>query len=300
MLHTKVVVVGSINMDLVTRATQFARAGETLLGSSFHRYMGGKGANQAVAAARLGACVTIIGAVGDDDFGLEMVTNLRHEGICTDYVQTIMGQNSGMANITVADEENSIIVIAGANMYLTVADIEAAEERFAEADIILSQLEIPMECVIATSKLAAKYNKTFILNPAPARAIPKELLEQITILTPNRYELAASLGAPQGLSPEELILKSPCPVLMTSGSKGAVYKDPKGRLRHVSGFKVQTSDTTGASDAFNGALAVFWHEGIDIAVRKACAAAALSITRSGAQNGMPFEFELSGFLASQK
>lgn len=229
-----------------------------------------------------------------------MVTNLRHEGICTDYVQTIMGQNSGMANITVADEENSIIVIAGANMYLTVADIEAAEERFAEADIILSQLEIPMECVIATSKLAAKYNKPFILNPAPARAIPKELLEQITILTPNRYELAASLGAPQGLSPEELILKSPCPVLMTSGSKGAVYKDPKGRLRHVSGFKVQTSDTTGASDAFNGALAVFWHEGIDIAVRKACAAAALSITRSGAQNGMPFEFELSGFLASQK
>ena len=153
---------------------------------------------------------------------------------------------------------------------------------------------------MAASRLAAKYNKPFILNPAPARAIPKELLEQITILTPNRYELASSLGAPQGLSPEELILKSPCPVLMTSGSKGAVYKDPKGRLRHVSGFKVQTSDTTGASDAFNGALAVFWHEGIDIAVRKACAAAALSITRSGAQNGMPFEFELSGFLASQK
>ena len=300
MLQAKIVVIGSINMDLVTRASKFPRAGETLLGNSFHRFMGGKGANQAIAAARLGADVCIVGAVGDDDFGYEMTTNLCREGIFTEHIQTLTGLPSGMANITVADEENSIIVIAGANMYLTVADIEAAEERFAEADIILSQLEIPMECVMAASRLAAKYNKPFILNPAPARAIPKELLEQITILTPNRYELAASLGAPQGLSPEELILKSPCPVLMTSGSKGAVYKDPKGRLRHVSGFKVQTSDTTGASDAFNGALAVFWHEGIDIAVRKACAAAALSITRSGAQNGMPFEFELSGFLASQK
>ena len=227
MLHTKVVVVGSINMDLVTRATQFARAGETLLGSSFHRYMGGKGANQAVAAARLGACVTIIGAVGDDDFGLEMVTNLRHEGICTDYVQTVMGQNSGMANITVADDENAIIVIAGANMGLTVADIENAEQQIASADVVLSQLEIPMDCVITAAKLAKKYGKPFILNPAPAQFLPSELWELVTLLTPNRYELADCLGLSQDLNPEELILKAPCPVLMTMGDKGAVYKDGK-------------------------------------------------------------------------
>lgn len=128
MLQAKIVVIGSINMDLVTRASKFPRAGETLLGSSFHRFMGGKGANQAIAAARLGADVCMIGAVGDDDFGYEMTTNLSREGVFTEHIQTLPGLPSGMANITVADDENAIIVIAGANMGLTVADVENAEQ----------------------------------------------------------------------------------------------------------------------------------------------------------------------------
>jgi len=300
MLQAKIVVIGSINMDLVTRASKFPRAGETLLGSSFHRFMGGKGANQAIAAARLGADVCIVGAVGDDDFGYEMTTNLCREGIFTEHIQTLPGLPSGMANITVADDENSIIVIAGANMGLTVADVENAEQQIASADVVLSQLEIPMDCVIAAAKLAKKYGKPFILNPAPAQFLPSELWELVTLLTPNRYELADCLGLSQDLNPEELILKAPCPVLMTMGDKGAVYKDGKDSLRYVSSFKVDTTDTTGASDAFNGALSVFWNQGIETAVRKACAAAALSITQDGAQNGMPFKEELEQFLAAHQ
>ena len=142
MLQAKIVVIGSINMDLVTRASKFPRAGETLLGNSFHRFMGGKGANQAIAAARLGADVCIVGAVGDDDFGYEMTTNLCREGIFTEHIQTLTGLPSGMANITVADDENAIIVIAGANMGLTVADIENAEQQIASADVDLSQRKL--------------------------------------------------------------------------------------------------------------------------------------------------------------
>lgn len=281
MLQAKIVVIGSINMDLVTRASKFPRAGETLLGNSFHRFMGGKGANQAIAAARLGADVCIVGAVGDDDFGYEMTTNLCREGIFTEHIQTLTGLPSGMANITVADDEN-------------------AEQQIASADVVLSQLEIPMDCVITAAKLAKKYGKPFILNPAPAQFLPSELWELVTLLTPNRYELADCLGLSQDLNPEELILKAPCPVLMTMGDKGAVYKDGKDSLRYVSSFKVDTADTTGASDAFNGALSVFWNQGIETAVRKACAAAALSITQDGAQNGMPFKEELEQFLAAHQ
>ena len=298
MLQANVVVIGSINMDLVTRAAKFPRAGETLLGSSFQRFMGGKGANQAIAAARLGANVAIIGAVGDDDFGCEMTTNLRREGVLTDHVQTLAGEASGMANITVADDENSIIVIAGANLGLSVNDIKDAEAQIASADVILSQLEIPLDCVMAAAKLAAKYGKPFILNPAPACPLPRELLELVTILTPNRYELATSLGLPQDLPLDELIMRSPCPVLVTVGGQGAVYGDRHG-IRRFAGFKVNAADTTGASDAFNGALSVFWNKGIDTAVHRACAAAALSITQDGAQGGMPFADELDRFLAER-
>ena len=185
-------------------------------------------------------------------------------------------------------------------MGLTVADVENAEQQIASADVVLSQLEIPMDCVIAAAKLAKKYGKPFILNPAPAQFLPSELWELVTLLTPNRYELADCLGLSQDLNPEELILKAPCPVLMTMGDKGAVYKDGKDSLRYVSSFKVDAADTTGASDAFNGALSVFWNQGIETAVRKACAAAALSITQDGAQNGIPFKEELEQFLAAHQ
>ena len=148
-------VVGSINMDLVTNAPRFPRMGETLLGTDFNRFMGGKGANQAVAAARLGADVRMIGAVGDDGFGYEMLTNLDREGVCSDCVKTVQGYSSGIANITVAGGENSIVAVSGANFALTPEDVLAHEETIAGSDVVLSQLEIPMECVITAAKLAA-------------------------------------------------------------------------------------------------------------------------------------------------
>ncbi|WP_373742201.1 ribokinase [Neisseria sp.] len=299
MYRAKITVVGSINMDMVTQCRRFPDIGETLMGTDFQRYSGGKGANQAVAAARLGADVTMVGAVGDDGFGYELLTVLNREGVNTDYVKTLPDLPSGMANITVADGENQIIVVPGANSGLTPADVEAAESRIAEADVVLAQLEIPMDCVITAAKLAAKHGKPFVLNPAPAQRLPEELLELVTLLTPNTTELACSLGLPAGMSAEEMIRRSRCPVLMTIGSDGALYNDENGQIHHQPAFRAIPVDSTGAGDTFNGAFAVYWKDGMASAVKKACAAAALSIAKAGAQSGMPFEEELEAFLAQQ-
>lgn len=296
MILGKIAVVGSINMDLVTRVSRFPKTGETVMGIDFQRYMGGKGANQAVAAARLGADVRMIGAVGDDEFGYQLLANLSREGIFTESVKILPDSASGMANITVSEGENMVVVLAGANYGLTAADIEAAETQIADADVVLCQLEIPLECVMCAARLAKKHGKPFVLNPAPAQRLPQELLGLVSLLTPNSHELAVNLGLPADTAAEELLARSPCPVLMTLGSDGAVYRDENGALRHVAGFQVDAVDSTGAGDTFNGAFAVFRHEGMATAVRKACAAAALSVTKHGAQMGMPFADELAQFL----
>lgn len=299
MSPTKIAVIGSINMDLVTGSPRFPKAGETLLGSSFNRFMGGKGANQAVAAARLGAEVCMVGAVGDDGFGYELLTHLNHEGIDTDSIRTLPDLPTGLANIIVAENDNQIIVISGANFGITPADIEADEARIAEADVVLSQLEIPMECVLTAARLARKHGKPFILNPAPAQKLPEELIRLTSLLTPNAHELAISLGLSEDMPAEDMVRMAGCPVLMTRGSAGALYCDENGELHTQTGFSVTPVDTTGAGDTFNGAFAVFWQEGIASAMRKACAAAALSVTRAGAQGGMPTSEELDAFLSSR-
>lgn len=297
---TKITVVGSINMDLVTGSPRFPKQGETLLGTSFNRFMGGKGANQAVAAARLRADVCMIGAVGNDGFGSELLAHLKQEGVDTAHVKILPHLPTGMANITVAGGDNHIIVVSGANFGITPADIEACEARIAESDVVLSQLEIPMECVITTANLARKHGKPFVLNPAPAQKLPAGLLELVTLLTPNAYKLAISLGLPEDTPVETLIRQAGRPVLMTRGSEGVVYNDDNGTLHRQPSFKVTPVDTTGAGDTFNGAFAIFLHEGMATAVRKACAAAALSVTKAGAQGGMPTLAELEAFLAQQK
>lgn len=300
MNQPKIAVIGSINMDLVTRAKRFPKMGETLMGVDFHHYMGGKGANQAVAAARLGADVRMIGAVGDDEFGYEMLANLSRSGVSTECVKTLAGVQSGMANIIVADGDNAIVVVGGANLGLQAEDIWAFEAQIAEVDVVLAQLEIPLSCIMAAAEIAQKHGKPFILNPAPAQKLPQELLEKVTLLTPNAYELAISLDLPLDLSIEEQIAQAPCPILMTVGSQGAVYNDEEGYLHRVPSFRVMQVDSTGAGDTFNAAFAVFWKtKGMAAAVRKACAAAALSVTKSGAQGGMPFAGELEEFLAQQ-
>jgi ribokinase len=291
----RVVVVGSINMDLVTLAPRFAEPGETILGERFLTVHGGKGANQAVAAARLGADVALIGALGDDAFGNELHNGLAREGISLEHVERIADCGSGTASITVAQGENHIVVVPAANARVTPAQIEHAHATLASADAILVQMEIPLESVEATLRLGQKLGKPVILNPAPAQKLPMEWLKLARYLTPNQHELAILLGASGDEDFRTLMQRAPAPVVLTRGDDGAWYRDG-GEPQHQAGFKVDVVDTTGAGDTFNAALAVFLHEGLPIAVRKACAAAALSVTRLGAQGGMPTRAELKEFL----
>ena len=298
---TRVVVVGSINMDLVTQAPRFVGPGETILGERFVTVHGGKGANQAVAAARLGAEVSLVGALGDDTFGDQLFAGLMHEGIDLEHVQRIAGCASGTASITVADGENQIIVVPAANARVTPAQLELAEAAIARADVVLVQMEIPLETIEATLRLGHRLNVPVILNPAPAQPLPTEWLQLARYVTPNQHELAILSGEKASVETEDfrqLMQRATYPLVLTRGSEGAWYRD-RGDAEpvHQRGFAVDAVDSTGAGDTFNAALAVFLHEGLSTAVRKASAAAALSVTRFGAQGGMPTLAEVDALLA---
>ncbi len=296
----RIVVVGSINMDLVTLAPRFPRPGETLLGTQFFTAHGGKGANQAVAAARLGAQVALVGALGYDAFGDQLHAGLTREGIDLAHVARLTQVGSGTASITVANGENTIAVVPAANAQVSPAQVEAARDAIAAADAVLVQLEIPLETVDATLRRAEREGVPVILNPAPAQPLPYEWLTRASCITPNQHELATVLGADASVDFRELMRACPCPVVLTRGSEGAWYRPADAaEPRHQAGFAATAVDTTGAGDTFNGALAVFLREGMADAVRKACAAAALSVTKLGAQDGMPTARELGAFLAGR-
>jgi ribokinase len=296
---TRLVVVGSINMDLVTVAQRFPAPGETLLGERFLSVHGGKGGNQAVAAARLGADVHMVGAVGDDDFAQPLCDALAAEGIDVEHVAHIDDCSSGTASITVSGGENQIIVVPGANAQLTSRHVMNAQELIARADDVLVQMEIPLETVEATLRLAHEQRVPVILNPAPAQRLPTEWLQLARYITPNQHELAILLGADPSEDFRALMRRSPCPVVLTHGAEGAWFRE-EGEPQHQRGFNVEAVDSTGAGDTFNAALAVFLHEGLPLAVRKACAAAALSVTRLGARGGMPHPAEVDALLARQR
>ena len=295
----KVLVVGSINMDLVVQAERFPGPGETLLGQSFHTFPGGKGANQAVAARRLGAQVAMLGCVGDDAFGRQLRGQLEAEGIDTRSVRTEGAVSTGVAAITVSQAENSIIVVPGANHALSPADVLAAENAFATADVVLCQLEIPLETAEAAAAMAEKHGKPLILNPAPAVPLSQALRARATVLTPNEHELAILLSGPDSAWQQQLA-RYPERILMTRGADGAWFAGRNGALHHQPAFPVSAVDTTGAGDTFNGALAAYWGKSFGEMTRLACAASALSVTRAGAQGGMPTREDLEGFLSSQK
>jgi ribokinase len=300
---TRIVVVGSINMDLVTQAPRFAGPGETILGERFLTVPGGKGANQAVAAARLGAKVALIGATGADTLGRQLRQGLAAEGIDLTHTVQLDGGASGTASITVAGGENQIIVIPAANARVTPAQVEQAQAMVARADAVLVQMEIPLETVAATLRLGQRLGVPVILNPAPAQKLPTDWLKLARYVTPNQHELAILLGAdPTETDSTEdfrdLMQRTPCPVVLTRGAEGAWYREG-GNPQHQAGFKVDVIDSTGAGDTFNAALAVFLHEGLPQAVRKACAAAALSVAKLGAQGGMPTLTEVDTLLALQ-
>ncbi|MDE1180464.1 ribokinase [Paraburkholderia sp.] len=290
----RVVVVGSINMDMVVETDVFPRLGETLFGNGFSTHPGGKGANQAVAAARLGADVTMIGCVGDDAFGAQLKATLAREGVDTQFVSTGRGP-TGIASITLSGGDNAIVIVPGANHELSADDVDRARDAIRDADIVLAQLEVPLATVLHAARVAKSLGKPFFLNPAPAVALSDELIALTTLLTPNEHELATALQTGHA-DWQATLATMPGRIAMTHGKEGAYYTDAAGELTHQPGFAVNAVDTTGAGDTFNGALAAFWHLGAAEAMRRANAAGALSVTRAGAQGGMPTLAELERFL----
>ncbi|NHR08417.1 ribokinase [Chromobacterium haemolyticum] len=294
---TRVLVVGSVNMDLVVEAERYPRLGETLFGKRFASYPGGKGANQAVAAARLGAQVTLLGCVGRDMFGSQLKEALQAEGVDIGRLREAEVA-TGLATITLAEGDNAIVVVPGANHELLPQHLDQDEQAFRDADVVLAQMEVPLATVERAAELAQRHGKPFLLNPAPAHPLPSSLLERAALLTPNEHELAQALDE-RGGDWQALMRKLPGRVAMTRGKDGAYFCRADGSLHHQPGFVVSAVDTTGAGDTFNGALAAFWPQGLEAAMALACAAAALSVTRAGAQGGMPTLAALQQMLKEQ-
>lgn len=300
----RVLVVGGSNTDMIVRVPRIPPPGETVLGGTFAMAGGGKGANQAVAAARAGGQVTLVARVGDDIFGNRALAGFEADRIDTRFVVRTGGEASGVALISVDERgENSISVASGANALLSVEDIAEAEEAFAAADIVLLQLESPLEAVAAAIRMAAEAGAPVILNPAPARPLEDALLRGVAVLTPNEHEAAILTGLPveseydARLAATRLRARGPETVILTLGSRGVFVSAP-GLEALVPAFAVEPVDTTGAGDVFNGALAVALAEKRPFgeAVRFAQAAAAISVTRPGAQPSAPLRREIEEFL----
>lgn len=303
-----IIVVGSSNTDMIIKVHRIPKPGETILGGEFSTAPGGKGANQAVAAARAGGDVIFIAKIGNDLFGKQTIQNLKKDKISTKYVSIDPQHPSGVALIFVAkDGENSIAVAPGANANLQPQDVILASNALENGGLILMQLEIPLDTIKTAANLAAKNNIPVILNPAPATQLPDDLLQLCSIITPNESETEILTGVK--ITSEKSIIKAahklmdkgPNTVIITLGARGAfvVSKDLTGL---IPAFKVKPVDTTAAGDVFNGALAVAIQEGKSLidALTFANAAAALSVTKLGAQPSAPYRKEIIDFLNTHK
>jgi len=308
MTRPSIAVVGSANTDLTVLADRLPGAGETVLGRELVRAGGGKGANQAVAAARSGAHVAFVGRVGDDDFGRSAVEALRAEGIDTSGVRVDESHASGVALIVVdRDGENLIAVAPGANRAVSPADVEAARALIAAADLLLVQLEVPFDAVRAALSLARSEGVTTVLNPAPAPdvEVPRDLLRLADYLTPNLGEARRLLGGSQDLSPEALAPQlagmTEHPVVVTLGAQGAVLCTD-GACSRVASPRVKAVDTVGAGDCFCGALAVALSEGRELreAVGFAVCAAAISVQTAGAQPSLPRRPDIDALFSANR
>jgi ribokinase len=305
-MKATILVVGSSNTDMVVNVPRLPRPGETILGGKFATAAGGKGANQAVGAARAGGDVTFVARVGDDAFGDQAVAGFARDNIRTDFVIRDRRFPSGVALIVVASAgQNSIAVAPGANGRLSPADVKRAGRAFRAARVLLTQLETPLDTVVAAAALAARHRLPLILNPAPARPLPDALLRLVSILTPNESEAELLTGikvtndAAAARAADRLRARGVRTVVITLGCRGAFVCDNAGG-RRVPGFKVKAVDTTAAGDIFNGALAVALAEGRKLthAVRFANAAAALSVMRPGAQPSAPTRARINHLLNS--
>jgi len=306
----RLLVVGSINLDLVAVAPKIPIAGETISGTSFRTFPGGKGANQAYAAARLGTPVSMIGKLGNDAFGAELRTNLQSVNVDTSAVD-VVPTSSGIAQITTAaNGENIIVVVPGANAHVVSGDLDKHLDLIRSSGIILTQLEIPLETVVYLATLADREGIPLVLDPAPAQPLPPSLLSYVEWLTPNESEACTLLGLPAQELPldklEEMagmLLRRGCRnAILKLGHRGCYLALANGTRVLVPAHKVNAVDTTAAGDAFNGAFAsslLQGHAPVDSA-RWACAVAAISVTRHGAQPSMPTREEVQEFLEARR
>jgi ribokinase len=295
----KVLIVGSLNMDLDVFVPRLPQTGETILGGTFATIPGGKGANQAVAAARMGAAVAMIGRLGDDDYGRTLRQVAAQDGIEMRYLQTDPKEPTGIALITVDEEgRNTIVVVPGANRTLSARHIQAAEEAFSTADVLVAQLEIQLETVTEAVRLATGRGIPVVLNPAPARSLPTELLSKVNFLIPNEGE-ALHLAEADSLdiAIQKLLRLGVRNLIITLGEQGVLLATPEGRVRFPA-HQVEAIDTVAAGDAFVGAFAAGIAEGIGIedAIKLGNAAAAVSVTRRGAQPSLPHRLDVDHFL----
>ncbi|MCY9591586.1 ribokinase [Paenibacillus chitinolyticus] len=302
MREPNIVVIGSLNMDIAVEAERSPSIGETVMGTDVHFIPGGKGANQAVATSRLGAHTTMIGTLGSDDFGAELRNSLVNSGVDVLGIKTAEGIPTGIASILLAQKDNQIVVVPGANAHCLPEDVYRHEALLAQADVVLLQLEIPLETVVAAAEVAKRHGKTVILNPGPARDLPEELLKHTDYITPNRLELALLTGMDTSGeqwkdAAKRLLEMGPRHVITTLGSQGSAYIKPDMHITTVPAYRVPVIDTTGAGDSFNGGLAYALAVGddLDAAVRFAAKVSALAVTKLGAQAGMPSLEEVETF-----
>ncbi len=295
-----IVVVGSLNMDLVVRAPRHPEIGETILGSDFKTFPGGKGANQAVAAARLGGLVRMVGKVGADAFGENLLEQVSTNGVDATFIQKEPTRATGVALITVNDEgENTIVVAPGANERLTPEDILLAEMAFEGAAVLLLQLEIPLPSVEQAIDTAKRHGAQIVLNPAPAQVLPAELLAKVDYLIPNQTEISLLTGVEAtGVAVSFLHDLGVRHLIVTLGDEGVLVSE-KHHEKYIPAYPVDVVDTTAAGDAFVGAFAVALTEGLEPfqAASWGNAAGALSVTRQGAQPSLPTRSELDQFIA---
>lgn len=299
-MKKNILVIGSSNTDLVIQTSHFPEPGETVMGGVFSTFAGGKGANQAVAASRLGAKVTFVARVGNDDFGRQAIDGFDKEGITTSHIFIDENEPTGVASIIInKDGENTIVVAPGANNMLSKTDIEGIVSLVEATDIVLVQLEVPLETVTFVIQLAHKLHKKIILNPAPAVKLDYNLLSYLDIITPNESETKILLGKKvsdlksASEAAQVFLDKGVKNVVITLGKQGAFFKNDHEEYL-IPAIKTEVIDTTGAGDTFNGALAVAisegksWRDALDFSNK----AAAISVSRLGAQSSIPFRKEI--------
>ena len=283
----KIAVVGSLNIDMTVTAPRIPAKGETITGQELHFIPGGKGANQAVTLGRLGADVTMYGCVGDDDFGRQVVANLEAQSVNAKPVKFLPGCSTGVAMITVGDNDNSIVVIPGANGAVDRMYIDSVKGELLQAGLVILQLEIPLDTVVYVIELCHAAKIDVILNPAPAQRLSDDLIRKIRYITPNEHEAAIVLASDDHY--QDLLRRFPDRLIITQGAAGVSIADPDGLVRTIPACKANVVDTTGAGDTFNGAFAYALANQYPVAeaLRFANTAAGLSTEKFGAQGGMP-------------